>query len=222
MRHIKRLQNGLGTKSALLFVLIACFLAFYTICVWRGGTYSVIRKCISSTELIIFYPQIESDVFDTSACNNTIKNNCCGPFNFLLEENVGGNMDFEITYSDKSIISIRYEGVYVAEKTYAGNISFGITVDLKSGEILTLKDLLNETDIQKIKEKIRQEDFKVIYGGIGNEKGHLPIEEVMKYQEDFWADSNHFQFCLDGKGVLLILYGLPRYLGNYGIIQVDL
>ena len=212
-RHGRHSRKGFRMKRVLLLGGIIVYIIII-VCSTRAmskQTYSIVGE---TNDYSVFYPQIKSDSFDTSACNETLKDNRYGPYTVLFEEAAETSMDFEVTHHSRYIISVRYEGTYTTAGASGENISFGITVDVLSGKILTLDDLLKKNELQRIKKKVKRGNFKLI-------KEHLSLEAEMEKLDDFWTESNPFQFCLGQKSIFLILYGLPSYPEDYAIIQVN-
>lgn len=215
MKHTKHLRIGLSKIVILLLSILMIGGASF------GSEYDyfIVEKKIRST---IAYPQIESSAIDTENVNKTIKNNLFGPYTFLEDENIAIDMNYEITYYDKEKISICYTGTYVFKKEMVANFGFGLTVDIKSGNILTISDLFSSDDIEKIEEHMYQQNFKIIYGAIGNGAGKIGIEEALENQMIIFSEENRYQFCLGEETVNMIIFNLPTYLGNYSILQIPL
>ncbi|MFQ8721787.1 hypothetical protein [Enterocloster sp.] len=132
-------------------------------------------------------------------------------------------MDFEVTYSASNLISICYKGEYVADcGTYTGSFCFGMTVDLEQGSLLDLKKLYTEEELSNIRQMISDEEYEVIYGALGNGPGLLTAEELLGARQDYWSEDNVFGFFIEDGGLNFIIEGLPRYMGDYGVIKVTL
>lgn len=182
--------------------------------------YTIERNCIDST---VYFPQIQTRSFDPSRVNEAIRSNLYGPYPFLADREISVDMDFEVAYSDRNLISICYKGVYAADRgTYTGSFCFGVTVDLEQGSLLDLKKLYTEEELSNIRQMISDEEYEVIYGALGNGPGLLTVEEFLEARQDFWSEGNVFGFFIEADGVNFIIEGLPGYMGDYGVIKVTL
>ena len=84
--------------------------------------------------------------------------------------------NYSIIYSDKSYLSIKYDGFVVVRKANRLHyMCLCLNIDLKTGEVIRREDLV---DIEKLKDKFIKDNFTVVKG----------LDENISLDEKGWKD----------------------------------
>ncbi len=188
----------------------------------QGGKYEIIEK----TKGDIKYPQInflnENDTEKEERINALILNNVYGPYSFMEDPELAISITYEVTYQDKNYLSICYRGTYVDKSSYTGDVGYAITIDLNNETIVKLEDIIEAEGRDAIVTKIEKGEFETEYGVITPDNEHIDISSIIQDQPIVNSDtreSQYYYFLYDKK-IGIIIIGIPRYGGNYSIINV--
>lgn len=92
-------------------------------------------------------------------------------YDIFVHNGLKVSSNYSIIYSDESYLSIKYDGfVVVREANRPHYMCFCLNLDLKTGEVIKLEDLV---DIEKLKDKFVKDNFTVVKGLDEN----IPLDE---------------------------------------------
>lgn len=186
-----------------------------------------IYEVIEKTEGDIKYPQIdflsEDDSKKEEKINSLILNTLYGPYDFLSDPEISASIAYEVTYNDENYLSICYRGTYTDKSSYAGDVGYAITIDLNNEMIVELEDIIEDEGRNKIKTKIEKGEFETESGVITLDNKYIDVNSIIDEQPAVNSESEESQyyFFLRDKKIGIIIIGLPRYGGNYSIVNVN-
>lgn len=109
-------------------------------------TFSSVNK-LTHTNIQIKYPQLKGMVSDKLEIkiNNLIKEKAISVYNTKDSEGLTLPMDTSVEFFNSNIISIKYSGYgYYYGAINGNNIMYATNINLKTGEIIDIKDLFND------------------------------------------------------------------------------
>ncbi|WP_379157924.1 PdaC/SigV domain-containing protein [Paenibacillus sp. sgz5001063] len=138
----------------------------------------------------IKYPQLfgMSDVDKQNELNNTLKDEALKVLKYYEEPSgfVDINIDYKIVLETRNILSIQYSGVGdVSNAAHPNNLFYTTNINIKSGERLRLKDIVNIDE--DLASKFLNDGFKALWPAQGEALKHFTNEEIKQNFTD--ADS---------------------------------
>ncbi len=131
-------------------------------------------------------------------------------------------LEGKVTYLDEQYVSVLYQGSIYSD-TGASDIAWGTTIDIKTGEILSIEDV---AELPAVLEKLEQKQFEQVRGITFDYYKELSGEEINakeKY-ENFSRGSYDENHCHDfylKEGKIGILLGMHSAVGGYIILELD-
>ena len=113
--------------------------------------------------------------------------------------------------------------LYTDKSSYAGDVGYAITIDLNNEMIVELEDIIEDEGRNEIKTKIEKGEFETESGVITSDNKYIDVNSIIDEQPAVNSESEESQyyFFLRDKKIGIIIIGLPRYGGNYSIINVN-
>lgn len=175
----------------------------------------------------IQYPQVnfaeENDIKKEEAINTLILSTLYGPYQFLSDPELAVSVTYEITCHNEDYLSICYSGTYSDQSGYAGDVCYAVTIDLDHEAVAALEDIVGHGGIEEITAKIKNCEFETEYGAITPDNKYIDINSIIEKQPIISSDptENRYSYFLRDKKIGIIITGLPRYGGNYSVIDID-
>lgn len=132
----------------------------------------------------IKYPEISglNDIDNQKKINTTLKDEALKVLNYY-EDSYGSvelNIDYKIVYMNQNILSIQYSGLgSVSNAAHPNNLFFTTNIDIKTGERLRLKDIVNID--QDFANKFLNGEFKALWPEQSVALKHYTNDEIRKY-----------------------------------------
>jgi lipoprotein len=143
-------------------------------------------------------------------------------YDIFVHNGLEVSSNYSIIYSDESYLSIKYDGfVVVREANRPHYMCFCLNVDLKTGEVIKLEDLV---DIEKLKDKFVKDNFTVVKGLDENipvdEKGWKDLfNKYLKYPFLDEDDLHNYDFYFTNNKIGLIISCNTDAGGRYIILE---
>ena len=211
------------TKKNKILILIVIIAGGVSILFYNSKSvgYKVVENIYDTN---IFYPGIsfqnKNKQNAAEKINGLIRDNLYGPYEFL-KGTVAMDLHYDVIYMDKRYISVRYNGTYSDSSGHTGDICYGINIDLKAGELITIERLLSKEGVEQLRNKIKNKDFETEYGMVTKDETYITLDEALENQKIFDQTGNIFFFNIAQNKILVILTGFPQYGGKYSILQVQ-
>ena len=187
-----------------------------------GEKFSLIN---STMDLDIDYPAIlgMEDIKKQEQINNLIFLISIGTYyDGFVHNGLNVSSNYSIIYSDENYLSIKYDGFVMVEGANRPHyICFCLNVDLRTGEMLKLEDLV---DIEKLREKFTKDNFSVVKGLDEN----IPVDDkgwkdlFNKYLESPFFDDDdlhNYDFYFTNNKIGLIISCNADAGGRYIILE---
>lgn len=175
----------------------------------------------------IQYPQVnfaeENDIEKEEVINTLILSTLYGPYQFLSDPELAASVTYEITCRNEDYLSICYSGTYSDQSGYTGDVCYAVTIDLDHEAVAALEDIVGHEGVEKITAKIKNCEFETEYGAITPDNKYIDINSIIEEQPIISSDptENQYSYFLRDKKIGIIITGLPRYGGNYSVIDID-
>lgn len=155
--------------------------------------------------------KINQALFDEGICHDSC---------FLINRDIRGlveyDMDYVITKANEEIFSIKYQG-HLYSVDHGQNICSGITIDVKTGEKISLSEFIALDD--ELLNQLQNGDIEYV-DQVGYEK-EMIIEIVRRFLDDYKKDlidtDNCFYIEQDMIGLIV-----PVYQGNANYIILNI
>ena len=102
---------------------------------------------LNGNNVLIKYPVLISDKFDFTIINDTIKETALNIFSIDKEVNQEVNIEYEVTFSNNSFISIVFKGLINATSSaHPSNIFYTLNINIENSSKIRLTDIYNIDD----------------------------------------------------------------------------
>lgn len=102
---------------------------------------------LNGNNVLIKYPVLISDKFDFTIINDTIKETALNIFSIDKEVNQEINIEYEVTFSNNSFISIVFKGLINATSSaHPSNIFYTLNINIENSSKIRLTDIYNIDD----------------------------------------------------------------------------
>jgi len=153
--------------------------------------------------------------------NKLIADNLYGPYDFLGNDDVGVDLNYEIIFMNEEYLSICYKGVYVIEGAICNSFCYGVNIDLDQECLIPIQQRLDKTDMERLYNKLKQKDFITEYGAVTPDGAYIDINDVLPSQPVFYSELGFYNYFFDRENLFVIITGLSRYAGNYSILKIS-
>ncbi|GKX28567.1 hypothetical protein SH1V18_10470 [Vallitalea longa] len=197
-------------KKILLILLVVCLLTSCT------SKKNIVNDSYSNGDVNINYPMIENK--DYTEINELIKKEALKVLDNYGENNISSlNIDYEISYINKKIISIKYTGIGNMKKAvYPNDFFYTTNIDMDNKTILKLADVVDadETFI----ENFRNDNFRALKDQQRLLLKDLSDDEIIEKlsTDNFYISENSLGISVD---VLHVLGDHAEYEIKYGNID---
>lgn len=178
----------------LLIVLVVCLLTSCT------AEKNIVEDSYSSGNININYPMIENkDNEEDTKINELIKDEALKVLEYYGENNLSSlDIDYEMSYINKKIMSIKYSGTGTMKKAvYPNSFFYTTNIDIKNKTILKLSDVVevNEDFI----ENFRNDNFQALRADQIQLLRNMTDEEILEKltSGNFYIDENTLGISVD-------------------------
>jgi len=177
---------------------------------------------VSRRDIEVKHPQIPKYEGYPMEINDILEEDIEQHCDVIYENGSSYELEGKVTYLDNQYISVLYQGtVYPA--TSAWHFAWGTTIDIKTGEILSIEDVAELPDVL---EKLEQKQFEQVRGITFDYYKELSGEEINtkeKYENfsmDYYSENHCHDFYLK-EGKIGVLLEVESALGSYIIVELD-
>lgn len=190
---------------------------------WRDIVTSDMEKFdVTYKNINVEYPQFPTLKGYPVEINNILEEDVEYHCNDIYQISCPYDLKGKVTFIDKQYISVLYQGTGYP-MTSAWDFAWGITIDIKTGETVSIEEVM---DVSEVVKKLEQKEFEQVRGITFDFYKELRGKEINvkeKYEDLSMGsyDENHcYDFYLK-KGKIGILIGVEETLGSYIIIELD-
>ncbi len=141
----------------------------------------------------------------------------------VYEISTSYELEGKVTYLDEQYVSVLYQGV-IYSGTGAADFAWGTTIDIKTGEILSIEDV---AELPAVLEKLEQKQFEQVRGitfDYYKELSGKEINVIEEYENTSMGcsyDENHCHDFYLKEGKIGILLEVEEAVGGYIIVELD-
>lgn len=222
MRLIKLFVNGKNKWVSIIVGILVLSIVIRNYYVSNSKKYIIDNVWVNE---YVVYPKVNyvksKKNNKSDRINKLIEDNLYGPYDFLKNDEVNVDLNYEIIFMNEKYLSICYKGGYVLKDGTCNDFCYGVNINLNQECLISIQQRLGKSNMEKLYNKIKQKDFITEYGAVTPDETYIDISDILLSQSVFYSELGFYNYFFDKENFFIILTGLPRYGGNYSILKIS-